>query len=234
VAVPNPEFLLCDADALIQVFIARQGRLLVHLRDRYGVTPAVVPEVELEVSNHRKFGGRFEPALVAAMSRDQLVLLDGDQMRRSLSGPGPVTPQVEQRIQRILERSRRYRGHVGLGEAYSHAAAVELQLPLMSHDWQAVQLLQQLGEPVAAPVIRIWDLFALALDDGAVEVEDGERASQHLEHDREHVPPFLARPNPSFEDAIRTFNSRLRRAVAGGTPQNPQNPKDVLYLHPLP
>jgi hypothetical protein len=233
VAVQNPQYLPCDTDSLIQIFIARHQRVLVHLRERYGVLPVVVPEVEMEVSRNRKFKGRFAPALADAVGSGHLTVLSDDEMRRGLVRVGHTATQAEQTVQRVQQRGRRYQSHVGRGEAYSHAAAVELQVPIMSHDWEAVEVLSGLSEQVGVPTLRTWDLFALALDDGAVTLEDGERGVAYLQDGDEHVPAFLARANPSFGDALKNFDSRLRRRQSG-TPPQPQGPKDRLFIEPLP
>ena len=227
--MPNPEFLLCDADALIQVFISRWVQLLVHLLQTYGVRPAVIPEVETEVSLHRKFKARFGPALAAQIQRAHVTVLDRAKTRRLLVSRGRSPAEIEEDFRSLATRARRYQERVDTGEAYSHAIAVELRLPLMSHDWRAVQTLQEAGEAVAVPVARLWDLAALAWDDQVLDEKDGERAIDHLQHEEEGVPrPFSI---VKFRDAIKAFPSRLRRAPAGATPSGPRSPTEPLYLH---
>jgi hypothetical protein len=75
----------------------------------------------------------------------------------------------------------------------------------------------------------MWDTFALALDDGAVSADDGERGIEHLEHETEYIPKSLRKP-ANFATAIRTFASRLRMAPQGATPGPPRGPQETLYL----
>jgi hypothetical protein len=231
--VSNPEFLLCDTDALIQVFIGRQVRLLVHMIDVYGVMPAIVPEVESEISAHRKFRNRFEPQLITQLAQQHIVVLEDAAIRQLLVQRGVPQPQIDQGLRRIVTRSQQYHRHVQTGEAYSHAAGVELRIPLMSHDWDAVRTLEQAGEPVAVPVLRLWDLFALALNDGVVTETEGDQATDHLEREDEFIPGALRKSAGPFAETIRRFDSRLRRRHRGA-PADPAGPRDRLYLDPKP
>ena len=226
----NPEHLICDTDVLLQLFIARQGRLLSYLQQAYAVSLAIVPEVETEVSWNRRYRSRFEPVLVRHMQHGAIIVLEAPEIARLLRARDRTPPQVDQELADLHERSRRYARHVGRGEAYSHAAGVALELPVFSHDWSAVTVLEAIPEPVAVPVLRVWDLVALAFDDGAVTVADIDHAVNLLRRENEVVPAFLAK---SPGEAIRRYDSRLRRVVPGGTPARPRQAKDRLFLAPV-
>jgi hypothetical protein len=103
----------------------------------------------------------------------------------------------------------------------------------MSHDGEAMRTLTAVGESTAVPVLRIWDAFCLAFDDGAVTAEDGKRGIEDLEHENEFVPgPLRGHRVDALVQAIRSFNSRLRCAMPGSTPRSPTVATEPLYLHP--
>ena len=231
-AQKNPEALLCDSDALIQIFISRQTRILVHLVEAYDVQPTVVPEVETEVSRNGRFGKRFEPTLIGAMGRGHIAPFDEADVRRLLTAREWPGTALDEEINRLAERSTRYHRHVDRGEAYTHAAGAQLRLPAMSHDGRAIKVLEGIPEVMPAPVLRMWDLFALAYDDGIVTVADGEQAVGHLAGEHEYLPPMLAQSKNNFRAFIEQLNSRLRKAPVGTSPRAPQLHTDTLFLHP--
>ena len=225
----NPEYLLCDSDLLIQVFLANQRRPLIHLREKYGVSPAIVPEVEIEVRNNQRYKTRFEHALQGSLEREHLVVLDRSNLRSLIAARGGLPTEVGQRLQALLDRGQRYASLVGKGEAYSHAVGVDLKLPLGSHDLQAVQTLRDAGEPFARPLIGFCDLLALAFVDGAVSEEDCRRAIGTLAGKKESVPRALRPPlRPNWQTCLNGFPRRLYGLPSGQLPS--VMPPGVLYV----
>lgn len=228
--MPNPEYLLCDTDALLQVFITKQGRLLVHLRQQYGVTAGVLPEVESEISYHSKFKTAFEPVLQKFLRSGNVMVVDSPEVRRLLAARGISGPELEQQFRAIWARGQRYGLRVGKGEAYSHAVGSTLKLPLMSHDWKAVETLARINEPVAVPVVGFFDLLALAYHDGALDERECQRAVRDLIANGERVPPLFRTSSSEVAEVIRGFPRRLCGWGGESVPPVPQTPTSVLHL----
>jgi len=87
--MPNPALLVCDSDALIQFFLADEIRPLRQLKDAYGIQPAVVQEVDLELRWLRRYKDRFVPQLDKALKSHLLQILDPSYFQ-SLLGAAPV------------------------------------------------------------------------------------------------------------------------------------------------
>ena len=85
----NPLALVCDTDALIQLFIADELRPLLHLKKRYGIQPLVAPEVEFELrSNHHQKHDRIVAGLRKATSQGAIRVVD-EGVVMDLTGKGP-------------------------------------------------------------------------------------------------------------------------------------------------
>lgn len=224
----NPEYLLCDTDALLQTLMSKQVGLLVHLRQRYKVIAAVVPEVESEICNHSKFGKRFEADFLRLVSTSNAVVLDTAAVRTLLTARGRTPGQIEQTLRLLREVGPKYNLIVGRGEAYSHAMGGALGLPLMSHDWEAVRALDARGEPLAVPVAGFFDLVALGVEERVLVAEDCERIVRTLTKMGEWVPSPL-RSSGGVIAALGRFR-RLRPWSQGGDPPRPAGPRDTQYL----
>jgi hypothetical protein len=132
-----------------QLFIVRQAALLRELKQTYGVQPAIVPEVEMELSWTPKFGARFEPDLKKALSSGLLLSLDETSLQPY--APGPLAKVAIQSIQVL--GAEHYK-HADRGEAYTHAAAVHLSQPALSNDLSAIEILEYNGFAIPSPVLK--------------------------------------------------------------------------------
>lgn len=134
--MPNPPLLLCDSDALLQLFIANNLKPLQALKTTYHMQPSIALEVDVELRWTRKYKKRFVPQLDKAMRNGVLTKLDQTSFQSLLS---TATPGMSWGNYQAL--GQRYELVVQRGEAYTHAAAVCLGLPAMSNDQKAVFIL---------------------------------------------------------------------------------------------
>jgi hypothetical protein len=224
----NPPFLLCDADVIIQLFIAKTIVPLRCLRDRYGVQPVVMPEVsvELETRGRPETAKRYRTANESGLIRD----LDVNAIRAMRDRlPPEIAEESPSAIWNMIEdRGYEYRDHVDRGEAYTYAAANTLGLPTTSNDGNAIASLRSNDIPVPVPVLRAFDLIAFAVQCDAMSLRDAEQArSNVLDDKRERPPAPFARA--SFEDGISAFRPRL---VDGSRPPLVECSWDVLVVLP--
>ena len=176
----NPSHLLVDTDSLIQILLARHRGVLGKLRESCGTRAAVVPEVEREVRNHRKFRQQFEPEFLRAVDAKQLCVLERPELKRLLSERGVQGGAVEAELATLFERCIDYNQHVDEGEAYTHAVATSLALPVMSHDRKALDLLMALGKAVGSPTLRFFDILTFALHCDWIEETKFEKTRKYL------------------------------------------------------
>ncbi len=167
-----------------------------------------MPEVENELSWHRKFKDRFESDLRKALAADVITTFDYSRPELQLSRFLPAA-QVATTVRAILDTGRQYEARVHPGEAYSHAACIHLDAPLLSHDRDAVRVLEANRLKTAAPMLRVFDLIALAYRKNARTLKDCDAIRQTLYAASEFVPKVLKRA--SFEDGSWTIRTHLRR-----------------------
>jgi hypothetical protein len=129
--MPNPRLIICDSDALIQLFIANQLQPLKDLKNLYGIQPTVVQEVDIELrwlGHHRE---RFVPQLDKAMKSGLIARLD-KPLFQSLVSTAPAGASWST----FQSTGAQYFGFVDKGEAYTHAAGVVLGVPTVSNDFR--------------------------------------------------------------------------------------------------
>jgi hypothetical protein len=217
--MPNPGVLLCDADALIQLFLAtKQTRSLIplrSLRDDYGIQPAIVAEVEVELLSNRKYGAKVMQELRRALGNGTLEILDVGAMSKYVSSS--VAKGVFGVYQTL---GQQYAKVADLGEAYTLAAAVTLDVPALSNDITALRALDRHNHAVPSPVLRSFDLLALSLQTGTLAEKDCDDARKELRGRGEHVPaPFQ---NASFGDGMKWFCPRILDDEKPGIGMAPQ------------
>lgn len=204
--MPNPSVLLCDTDALIQLFLtAAQTKNLVPLRtlrDDYGIQPAIVAEVEIELMSHRKHGGKVGPELRKALGKGTLEVLDVGTMSKYV--PGHLAKGV---FGNYLTLGQQYAKVADRGEAYTLAAAVTLNVPALSNDVSALRALDFNNLAVPSPVLRAFDLLALCLQAGHLTDGECDAARKELVRCGEHVP--AAFKNASFGGGMKHFCPRI-------------------------
>jgi hypothetical protein len=204
--MPNPRLLPCDTDALIQIILtAAHTKTLMPLRmlkDDYGIQPSIVPEVEVELMQSRKFGARFAPELRKAVGNGTIEILDVAAFARYV--PGHLAKGVFGNFQAL---GLQYNKFADRGESYTLAAAVTLGVPALSNDKSALDALDFNGMVLPMPVLRVFDLLAFCYQAGVLEEKHCDGARKELMQRNEHVP--AAFKNASFIDGLTHFSPRI-------------------------
>jgi hypothetical protein len=101
-----------------------------------------------------------------------------------------------------------YRLGVGEGEAYSHAASMELTAPVLSNDKKAIKDLLNQQIPLLQPYhLRFYDLMVFAVQTGHLTHNNCDATRQSLTTRGENIEKcFMGR---SFSDGLPNFYSRL-------------------------
>lgn len=232
----NPSLLFCDTDALIQLFLTGQNKLLRSLKTRYGIQPVIVFEVENELRQHKKYKSKVEPQFDKALSTEIIQLFDLSSLQSCLKSLSSILPPaaVQATWDTIQANGRQYEIRVGTGEAYTHAAAVSLQMPSMSNDGRAVNTLSNSGVQTPTPVARTFDVVTLFYQVEVLSLKDCEDIRRTLLQCSEGVPREFQ--NSSYSDGVTSFASRLldRTVVAVGAESNDRRPfASQLLLDPL-
>jgi hypothetical protein len=203
----RPDFLVCDADATFQLLLTRQTALLGILLHDYGVRPIIVPEVDIELRSHRRLTPQILPTLTKALKNGLLSVMD-IQILESHFGGGPSGALTAGAAKtNINMRGAAYNLRVDRGEAYSHATAVELSVPVLSHDRAALDALTNAGLAVPSTVLRFYDLLVLGFQIQRLTETEIDNVRSSLLSQHEFVPgAFKA---SSFQDGLRNFDARL-------------------------
>ncbi len=203
--MPNPSVLVCDTDALIQLFLTvGQTRLtpLRTLRDDYGIQPVIIAEVEIELISNRRHGIKVAPELRKALGNGTIEVLDVGTMSKFV--PPELSKGVFGNYQTL---GNQYAKIADRGEAYTLAAAVTLNVPAVSNDITALRALDFHGHQLPSPVLRSFDLLAFSLQSGALTEKECDATRKELVGQGEHVP--AAFKHASFGDGIKQFCLRI-------------------------
>jgi hypothetical protein len=200
----SPRLLPCDADALIQALLASNLSPLQILKAEFGIQPVIVPEVEIELASNRKFGLRLSARVRKALANQTIRTLDSGVIQSYVGVSVLAAAGTLAAIERL---GLQHENHVDYGEAYTHAAALTLGTPAMSHDLSALVALEQAGLPVPNPVLRYFDLVVLGYQVGAMSEADCDRTRQELLAENEWLPRCFE--HHSFRDGLRAFCPRL-------------------------
>lgn len=205
----NPPLLICDTDATAQLLIAGNVSVLRELKRAYGIQPAIVEAVEFELRSPQSFTlrrllQRYEPALDKALGNGTVQILD----ERSL--PAYVGATANAVWSQIAIRATKWAFRVQRGEAYSHSAAVTLQVPLLTHDLKAITILEKDGEKLSTHLLRLFDLYAFGLQCGCMDEKECDDCRQALVKEQEYVPKAFQRK--SFRDGLDHFYPRIQSA----------------------
>ena len=218
--MPNPALIVCDSDALTQYFLANEIRPLKHLKDAYGIQPAIVQEVDLEMRWLQRHKDRFVPQLDKALKSSVLRILDPAYFQSLLSA-APVGASWEG----FQSLGAQYEGRIHRGEAYSFAAGVTLNVPALSNDFSAIRTLQANLLTLPVPVLRSFDLLAFCFHTGLLELKACESVRNQLLKNGEGLPKAFM--HASFEDGLNNFTPRIQDGeaveVAAGTYNTPLN-----------
>lgn len=201
-----PRFLILDTSVLLPLIATDLHKTVlqgVHDTFRLAavVHPSVKSEAEVHLTRNRKFLGRQEQ-LNKALRKGTLSVLERSFLERWHS-----RASADAMLDRIDREGERLNVWVDRGEAYSHAASAVLQEPIVTGDQRAVRVLMKAGEPVVRPVLRFWDLVALAFQCGWLTANECDRARQTLQQIGESLPQWLQ--HRSFEDGLAGFYPRV-------------------------
>ncbi len=203
---PDVAFIF-DSDALIQIFIAGQQELLRMLREDYGVSCYLMNEVEVELRKNPKFSSLIRPRLEKALKHKYISLLSSSELERLAP---PDTEPVS--LAEIRELGQEYAMEIGPGEAFTHAAAILLDVPSVSNDMNAIKILETRGRRMPRTILRSFDLFAFFYIEKQLTTREVEHIRKDLLAQGEWVPPSIK--NASFEDGIGSIRCRLETSMA--------------------
>jgi len=152
----NPLLIIFDTSVLLQLIVTDQLSLLRYLKSEYKVQPAIATAVEAEalqiLTTIPRFMGRQEQ-LKKALSNSTIIRLDQPSLGELL-GTG-----VDALLRQIDSEGLRLHLRVDRGEAYTHAAAGVLGVPVATNDITAVSRLLRDGEDLPRPILRFWDFM---------------------------------------------------------------------------
>src|SRR5579872_146863 len=197
-----PQLLVCDTDALIQIFIAEQGELLKKLRRIYGIQPVITESVEDELFRPgKRKAALFQPKAQKALDNQALLILDERSVGAFTSNDRHTTYSS---IQLLGQRNNIA---IGRGEAFSHAAGVVLRAPVLSNDSKAVEIADRRDLQIAQHVLRAYDVFVLFHQIGQLSEKDCDEIRKLLAA-AEEAPPYVFR-NRKFIEGLAHFCPRL-------------------------
>lgn len=207
------------------MFLANELRPLRDLKNLYGMQPAIVQEVDVELRWLGHYGNRFVPQLDKSLKNGLIARLDKTLFQSLLGNAPPGTSWAT-----FQSLGAQYLGFVDKGEAYTHAAGVVLGLPTASDDFRAIQVLQFQMQNLPCPILRSFDLFGFAHEATILPLQECERVRSCLLKENRWVP--AAFKNNSFEKGIANFPLRLRD-TSKAPPQGAKTPvtfSDALFV----
>ena len=176
----------------------------------------------MELQSNHRYGQRVEPQLRKALGNGTIRELDAAALKEHFERIGGDTnaktlaTATEGAIESLGTSLQTW---IDYGEAYSHAAALTLGCPVLSHDKKALDALLNAGQAVPSCVLRYFDLLAFAYQVGSLDEKacDGVRSVLNGEH--EFIPYQFK--NASFLNGLPSFVARLHdgsKPHVGGTP----------------
>jgi hypothetical protein len=204
----NPPALLCDADSLIQLCLCDKKALAVlrTLATDYAVQAVVTPEVETEVLSNRKFGKQVTDPFQRALRNGVIRVFDYDSPARvvpELAGAVSADPGA---VASIRARAKLLNRYIHRGEAYTHAAAEAVGVPILSNDRDAILTRERVGYPCVTTVLRAFDIVVFGLQISQLSIRDCEEFRSKLER-LDSVPRAFR--HVAFEAGLPSFASRL-------------------------
>lgn len=167
----------------------------------------IVPEVEIELRSSRKFGGRFDGTIRKAIGNGTIVVLDHATLMAHLTALGMPAASANATCSMMQSLGSQYYRRVGLGEAYTFAAGVVLQVPAISNDNDAITVLSRAVLQSPSPVLRVFDLIAFAYQISLLTEKVCDRFRSALLKEREGLPAEFK--NASFVDGVNHCRVRL-------------------------
>ncbi len=200
----NPQFIVGDTSALLQLVIADQVKPLRSLKSDYGIQCVVHEAVEYELT--RKVKQKW-PDRLKTLDKALGSSLIGVLSERLLQARGYSVEEGRCIIDRIDALGDQYYIRVDYGEAYTHAAANVLHVPALSYDIQALRKLLSDGVRLERPILRAFDMFTFAFQIGAMSNDECRKVRKVLMKAGEAIPACFA--NCSYADGLPKFFARL-------------------------
>jgi len=175
------------------------------LKTNYDIQIVVAEPVEVELRLIIK-RDKFKDAqniLTKGFSSGLLGVLDETRLS-SLVGTTRA-PTVLESIENRGESFRRL--GVGNGEAFTHSASVELNMPVLSNDRQAIDLLTRNGIALPGPFLRAFDILVFGRQIGLLSDGECDEARQALAKRGENLDKCFT--NCSFTNGLPHFYPRL-------------------------
>lgn len=197
----NPNLLLFDGDALSQFLVAKEYLPFRALKKTYGIQCSIVEAVDYELRQSRKFFESIKEVYEKFLKTELLVILDDRTYPAYVSSPQAVSTAVA-----LL--GTRYHLKVDYGEAYTHAASVTLNVPVVSHDRRALGVMDKAGFVYRSPMLTAFDVVVLAYQAGAMSESECDGFRKVIaSKTNEYIPPQFK--NASFQDGLPKFSPRL-------------------------
>jgi len=206
--MPNPPLVFVDSDVVIQTVLASAFPIFRFLKSVYAIQPVIVPEVEVELRSLRKFKAQVTPVITKAISNGNLKVFDAAAFA-FLATHNPAFQIASAGVSytdiQILGAALHRR--VDRGEAYTFATAQKLNLPAISNDFSAIQVLLKTGIPLPPSICRTYDLIALSYQAGHHSEQSCEDFRRALLVGHEHIQAEFR--SCSFREGIVRFCPRL-------------------------
>lgn len=196
------ELIICDTDALTQIFCTKHETILKQLHVQFRIEYAVTEAVEAELLRpRRRHSECTRDGFQKALDTGLITILSPRTLGQYTSNNPFVTyDSIEllgQQYNRIIQR----------GEAYTHAAAHVLKCAVLSNDWKAIRDADRSGLVFDHPTFRVYDLLVFLYQCGECEEKlcDGFRKALHEVDEA----PHSAFANRKFRDGLPNFYLRL-------------------------
>ena len=200
----NPDWIITDSDALLQILLTDQASLIRKLKNEYGIQFVIVEAVEAEVLKltgdkfkFKDLRGAFDKTISTGIIK---VLNEAYLVGTKGASGSSLFAQAEQLGSRLYN-------YVHRGEAYSHAAAITLGIPILTHDVTAIYKLRDVGVPVPRLTFRVFDILAFGHQTGVLSHAECDRARDTLIEREEFVVECFAKA--SFAKGLPVFYPRL-------------------------
>jgi hypothetical protein len=199
----NPFFLLGDSDVVIQALVAGLIPKFGVFRRRYGLQPVITEAVAAELPGLLKYRfPEWAASYQKALRVKSLVCLDLEFLENACGVHATVVYENIEKLGNNL-----WNEGIGRGEAYTHAAGLLLNSPVVSNDSEAIAKLRSAGRGLPEFVLRFFDLVVFFFQIGELSPPECEAMRQALLQRGEHVPRCF--DGHSFEDGLMDFFPRL-------------------------
>ena len=196
------ELVVCDTDALTQIFCTKHETILKQLHTQFGISFAVTEAVESEMFRpNRRHAECCRDGFQKALDTGLITILSPRTLGQFTSN----NPFVTYDSMELL--GQKYHSVIQRGEAYTHAAAHVLKCAVLSNDWKAIRDADRLGLALGHPTFRVYDLlvFLHQCNEFAEKSCDGFRKALHDVDES----PHSAFANRKFREGLPAFYPRL-------------------------